>query len=317
MDVVTLGESMILLTPESNGPMRYAATFSRKIGGAESNFAIGLARLGFKTGWISKVGDDEFGRAIISFIRGEGVDVSQVKSDRNAPTGIYFKELRNRTDVRVQYYRNESAASTLSKTDICEEYIAQASYLHITGITPALSESCYEAIKKSMIIAKNNEVKIIFDPNLREKLWTSKEKAKQVMLEIAAQADIVLPGLSEAAYLFGEEEPEVYGSNLLELGAEIVILKAGKKGTYYFTKEQSGFVASFPVDQVIDPVGAGDGFAAGFTSGLLDGIAIEEAVKRGNAIGAMVTMVNGDVEGLPEKNEIDRFLKPNNDDVSR
>ncbi|KAB8137692.1 sugar kinase [Gracilibacillus oryzae] len=317
MDVVTLGESMILFTPESNGLMRYAPVFSRKIGGAESNVAIGLARLGYRTGWISKVGDDEFGRAMISFIRGEGVDVSQVKSAPSAPTGIYFKELRKSSDVRVQYYRKGSAASTMAKSDVSEEYIAQASYLHITGITPALSESCYETMLEAIRIAKRNNVKVIFDPNLREKLWVSKEKAQQVLLEIASQSDIILPGMSEAAYLFGEKEPADYAESFFKLGAEFVILKAGKEGTYYYSEAQSGFAASFPVEQVVDPVGAGDGFAAGFISGLLDGMTLEESVQRGNAIGAMVTMVNGDVEGLPEKAEIDRFIKPAKDDVSR
>ncbi|SER90639.1 2-dehydro-3-deoxygluconokinase [Gracilibacillus ureilyticus] len=317
MDVVTLGESMILLTPQSNGLMRYAATFSRKIGGAESNVAIGLARLGYQTGWISKVGDDEFGRATTSFIRGEGVDVSYVKTDNNAPTGIYFKELRNSSDVRVQYYRKGSAASMIEKEDISEEYISQAKFLHITGITPALSDNCYEAVMEAISLAKKNKVKIIFDPNLRMKLWQDKEKACQVILHIASQSDIVLPGLSEAAFLFGDKEPDGYAADFFQTGSDMVILKAGKEGTHYFTKEDSGFVKSFPVEHVVDPVGAGDGFAAGFISGLLDGLELKEAVKRGNAVGAMVTMVNGDVEGLPEKEEIERFIKPEKEDVSR
>ncbi len=317
MDVVTLGETMVLFTPESSGLLRYANTFSKKIGGAESNFAIGLSRLGYQTGWISKVGNDEFGKAILSFLKGEGVDVSHVHTDESAPTGIYFKEFRNSANVRVQYYRSGSAASKMAPSDIDENYIAKAKYLHITGITPALSTSCYQAIKEAIRIAKSKELQVVFDPNLREKLWPSKEKAQQVMLEIAAEADIILPGLSEATYLFGEKGPDQLAKCFLDLGAETVILKAGKEGTYYYTAEQSGFVESFSVDQVVDPVGAGDGFAAGFISGLLDELPLMKAVKRGNAVGAMVTMVNGDVEGLPEKDEIEHFIQPNKEDVSR
>lgn len=204
----------------------------------------------------------------------------------------------------------------MAPSDIDENYIAKAKYLHITGITPALSTSCYQAIKEAIRIAKSKELQVVFDPNLREKLWPSKEKAQQVMLEIAAEADIILPGLSEATYLFGKKGPDQLAKCFLDLGAETVILKAGKEGTYYYTAEQSGFVESFSVEQVVDPVGAGDGFAAGFISGLLDELPLMKAVKRGNAVGAMVTMVNGDVEGLPEKDEIEHFIQPNKEDVS-
>src|SRR5690606_8413615 len=103
MDVVTIGETMLLFTPDTEGHMRYASNFSRKFGGAESNVAIGLSKLGHKAGWISRVGNDEFGKAIVSFLRGEGVDVSQVKYDDKAPTGLFFKEKRTVSEFRIQY----------------------------------------------------------------------------------------------------------------------------------------------------------------------------------------------------------------------
>ncbi len=316
MDIVTFGETMVLFTPDSTGLMRYANNYSRKFGGAESNFAIGLTRLGHKAGWISRVGDDELGKAMLSFIRGEGVDTSQVKIDQTAPTGIYFKELRNANEVRVNYYRKGSAASQMDKEDLDREYISKAKYIHISGITPALSDSCYEMVLEAIKIAKEHSVKIIFDPNLRRKLW-NEEKARRVLLEIAAQADIILPGLDEGTFMFDETEPEKLGQLFLNLGPSIVILKVGAEGAYYFTKEESKLVPGFQVKQVIDPVGAGDGFAAGFTSGLLNGFSIEKAVQRGNAVGALVTMVNGDVEGLPEEDEVERFINSPTDDVSR
>ncbi|NEU30830.1 sugar kinase [bacterium LRH843] len=316
MDIVTLGETMVLFTPDSTGLMRYASTYSRKFGGAETNYAIGLTRLGHKAGWISRVGDDELGKAMLSFVRGEGVDVSHVSVDPTAPTGLYFKELRSAVEVRVEYYRKGSAASQMEKSDLNEDYIAKAKYLHISGITPALSESCYETVKEAIAIAKRNDVKIIFDPNLRRKLW-SEEKARKVLLEIASQADILLPGIDEGTFMFGETDPEILGKRFLDLGASLVILKVGAEGAYYFTNEESKLVPGFKVDQVVDPVGAGDGFAAGVTSGLLEGLSIEQAVRRGNAVGAMVTMVNGDVEGLPEKAEVERFIHAPSEDVSR
>lgn len=316
MDVVTLGETMVLFTPESTGLLRYQTAFSRKFGGAETNFAIGLTRLGHKAGWISRVGDDEFGKALLAFVRGEGVDVSQVKIDPTAPTGIYFKELRNAAEMRVVYYRKGSAASRMNKSDIKEDYIARAKYLHISGITPALSESCYEAVKEAVRLAKKNDVKVIFDPNLRRKLW-SEERAREVLLELAKEADIVLPGLEEGVFMFGEDDPETLGERFLSLGASLVVLKVGAKGAYYFTETDRKLVPGFKVKQVVDPVGAGDGFAAGLISGILEGLPLEKAVQRGNAVGAMVTMVNGDVEGLPEKEEVERFIEAPAEDVSR
>ncbi|OIJ14683.1 2-dehydro-3-deoxygluconokinase [Anaerobacillus alkalilacustris] len=317
MDVVTIGETMVLFTPESSPLMRYAHSYSRKFGGAETNVAIGLTRLGHQSGWISKVGNDEFGKAMVSFIRGEGVDVSQVTTDETAPTGLYFKEVKSGDNVRVQYYRKGSAASTLQPTDLNEEYIAHAKYLHITGITPALSDSCYETILEAINIAKGNGVKVIFDPNLRRKLW-SEEKARRVLLEIAALADIILPGVDEGNFMFGESDPEKLGQLFLDHGASLVILKVGAKGAYYFTTENSQLVPGYPVESVIDPVGAGDGFAAGVISGLLDGLEIEEAVARGNAVGALATQIQGDFEGLPNREEIEQFTSESgSEDISR
>ncbi|GAE34795.1 sugar kinase [Halalkalibacter akibai] len=317
MDVVTIGESMAVFSPESSPLMRYAATYSRKFGGAESNVAIGLTRLGHDVGWISKVGNDELGKGLLSFIRGEGVDVSQVKIEHSAPTGLYFKEVRSASNVRVEYYRKGSAASKLTIEDLNEAYIAKAKYIHVTGITPALSESCYETIIHMIKVARENEVKVIFDPNLRKKLW-SEERAREVLLEIAAQSDIVMPGVSEGEFMFGETDPEKLGELFLNHGASLVVIKVGAKGAYYFTKEESKLVPGFPVEQVVDPVGAGDGFAAGVISGLLDQLPLTRAVERGNAVGAMATQIPGDFEGLPTREEIEQFMNSSDsEDINR
>ncbi|WP_223701496.1 sugar kinase [Sutcliffiella deserti] len=317
MDVVTIGESMVLFTPESSPLMRYSHTFSRKFGGAESNVAIGLARLGHRSGWISKVGNDEFGKAMVGFIRGEGVDVSHVTFSDEAATGIYFKEVRRANDVRVEYYRKGSAASTMQPYELDPSYIATSRFLHITGITPALSDSCYETVKKAVEIAKQHGIKVVFDPNLRRKLW-SEERAREVLLELASLADIILPGIDEGRFMFGVDDPEKLGNLFLQNGSALVILKVGAKGAFYFTEKESALVPGYPVEEVVDPVGAGDGFAAGVLSGLLDGISLDAAVARGNAVGAMATMVQGDFEGLPERSEIERFTQQTNlEDVHR
>jgi 2-dehydro-3-deoxygluconokinase len=309
MDVVTIGETMVLFTPESSKLMRYAHTYSRTFGGAETNVAIGLSRLGHQVGWISKVGLDEFGKSMVSFVRGEGVEVSQVGFDQEAPTGVYFKEVRSGDHVQVQYYRKGSAASRLAPSDLNGTYISKAKYLHVTGITPALSESCYETVIEAISIAKAQGLTVIFDPNLRRKLW-SEEKARKVLLEISSLADIVLPGIDEGQFMFNENDPEKLGQLFLDQGASLVVLKVGAAGAYYFTKESSELVEGYRLSSIVDPVGAGDGFAAGLMSGLLDQLSIKEAVKRANAVGAMVTLVEGDVEGLPDHDELYAFMNP-------
>lgn len=317
MDVVTIGESMAVFTPASGGLMRQAVTFTRRIGGAESNVAVGLARLGHRVGWISRVGDDEFGKAILSFLQGEGVDVSRTKIDPEAPTGLYFKEKRRPNDTRVYYYRGGSAASRLTPADLDEKYLAAAKYLHITGITPALSESCRETIFAAIAIARRCGVKIVFDPNLRLKLWSQADEAKEVLLRIAAQADILLPGAAEAAFLFGDRPVEKWGKRLLDSGASLVVIKLGAKGAHYFTATHNEYVPGFPVKHVVDPVGAGDGFAAGLLSGLLDGLSLAEAVRRANAVGALVTMIEGDADGMPERGDVERWINQQGEDVTR
>src|SRR5699024_6257453 len=283
MDIITLGETMVLFTPDKTGMLRYMEQFSAQIGGSESNVAIGLVRLGHKVGWISKLGNDEFGWKIFQYLRGEGIDLSQVQFEKNFPTGIYFKEMLNSEEVRVQYYRSDSAAKQLQPNDLSEKYIASAKYLHITGITPLLSDNCYKTIMEAIEIARNNNVKVVFDPNLRKKLC-SKSNSKDILLEISAKADIILPGQAEGEFLTGETTPESMAKSLNKNGSTIVIVKLGENGAYYATEDYEGFVPAHPVKQVIDPVGAGDGFAAGILSGLLDGLNIKKSVQRGTVI---------------------------------
>jgi 2-dehydro-3-deoxygluconokinase len=318
MDVVTIGETMTLFTPNEEGPLRHARSFSMKFGGAESNVAIGLSRLGHKSRWISRLGEDEFGEAMLSFIRGEGVDVSFVTRDSEAPTGVFFKEFRRMNDTRVYYYRKHSAASKMSAELLPEEAIKDAAYLHITGITPALGQSSRSIIDKAIRIAKDNSTRIVFDPNLRLKIWSNENEARHYLTKYASECDIVMPGVAEAEFLFGSHTPEKYVDYFHELGVNTVLMKLGKEGSLISAPSiPKTYVPGFLVERVVDPVGAGDAFAAGVLSGLLDGFSLNEAVRRGNAMGAMVTMVNGDAEGLPNRADLDLFMNGCKEDVKR
>lgn len=304
MDVITFGESMVLFSPSKTGPLRYVNQFEKTVGGAESNVAIALTRLGHQVSWMSRLGNDEFGLYVRNFIRGEGVDTSLVTFDSNHSTGIFFKERNDAAkDPRVFYYRAGSAASYMDRTLLDEDKFKAAKFLHITGITAALSNSCRDLIFSAIELAKQNNVTVVFDPNIRFKLWSEKE-AHEVLNGIATKSDIVLPGIEEGCFLTGENTPEKIAEHFLQNGAKAVVVKLGEQGAYYQSGNQQGYVDGFKIDHIVDTVGAGDGFAAGFISGLLRGWSYCDAVALGNRIGASALAVTGDVEGYPYWAEI-------------
>lgn len=313
--VVTIGETMVMFSPESNGPLRYVHNFQKRMAGAESNVAIGLCRLGHSCGWISKVGEDEFGHYLIREIRGEGVDTSEVKVDPVAPTGIMFKEIQEGRETRVYYYRKGSAAGFMNPEDLNESYIRDAKILHITGITPALSESCLKMLERAVTIAKQNKVMVSLDPNIRLKLW-SKGKAAEVLKELFSHVDILLPGLDEAEMLLGTQDPHEIIDTFLNYGIKIIALKMGALGTWVADRNERIKVDIFPVKNIIDPIGAGDAFAAGFLSGILEGKQLSQCGKIANAMGAFAITTVGDIEGLPGRVELDAFIN-NVEKVSR
>lgn len=309
LDVFTFGETMVLFQPEQMLPLEYIHQFPKRIGGAESNVAIGLTRLGHSTSWYSKLGNDPFGRFILKSIRGEGVDTSSCRFTDEAPTGLIFKEQLSPEDMNVYYYRQGSSASLMEPEDLDEETIAQARILHISGITPALSESCRLTVMRSIEIAKQNGTMVVFDPNMRLKLWSA-ERARKVFNEIAANADVILPGLDEGQLMTGETEVEAVAEALMGDGDKTIVIKLGSKGAYLHSKSEKVYVDGFPVERIVDPVGAGDGFAAGILSGILRQEPMQQVVRRANAVGAMVVGVSGDIEGLPTFEAVEQFMKP-------
>jgi 2-dehydro-3-deoxygluconokinase len=307
MDVVTFGESMVLFGPDSSGPLRYVQNFNKSIAGAESNVAIALAKLGHQVGWFSKLGDDEFGRYIEATIRGEGVDVSRVIVDAKKNTGILFKERFMHSNPNVYYYRKDSAASTIKPEELDESYIKSAKILHITGITPALSESCRRTVFKAIEIAKANNVLISFDPNIRLKLWT-KEEAIPVLLEIAKLSDIIFPGIDEGEMLLGLTKPSDIAESFMNMGCSTVAVKLGKEGCYVADKKSKLSINSYRLENPQDTVGAGDGFAAGFLSGMLKKLDLRECAEYANGVGAMAVLVKGDMEGYPNFEQLMAFI---------
>jgi 2-dehydro-3-deoxygluconokinase len=292
-DVVTFGEAMALLLAEPGVPLTEATAFRRTVAGSESNVATGLARLGHRVGWFGRVGDDAFGQVVLRALRGEGVDVSRARLDPAAPTGLLVRDGHGQRPVDVLYYRAGSAGSRLSPDDVDPGYIAAARLLHLTGITPVLSEAAHQATERAVRIARDAGALISFDPNIRLRL-TDPDRARQVLRPLAAAADIVLAGADEAELLTGKAD----ASWFLDHGAGLVVIKNGAAGSWATDGTDTWRQGAVPV-HALDPVGAGDAFAAGFLSGHLAGLDVPERLLRGATLSAQVVQVVGDTEGLP------------------
>ncbi|PYI50643.1 sugar kinase [Paenibacillus flagellatus] len=304
-EVVTFGESMGLMMPTGAKGIEYSAHFEKSIAGAESNVAIGIARLGHRSGWCGQLGGDPLGRYALKLIRGEGVDVSRAALVDGAPTGLIIREVVNGKSS-VFYYRKHSAASLMRPDQLDEAYIAGAKLLHVTGITPALSDSCRDTVREAIRIARKHGVRVCFDPNLRLKLWSAAE-ARNVLLALAEEADYFLPGLDELKLLYETDDFEQIVSRLSRLKA-VSVVKGGDDRTFLVENGNVTSVPYFKAERVVDTVGAGDGFCAGFLVGLLKGYSHAEAVRIGNLIGSMVVQAAGDWEGLPTWAEVQAAL---------
>ncbi|WP_456276456.1 sugar kinase [Bacillus sp. AK128] len=318
LDVLTIGESMILFQSITEGSLTHSPLFMKSLAGAESNVAIGLSRLGKKVRWISQLGADPFGDMVVSTLAGEGVDVSFVTRDSHYPTAVYFKEVKGYGDPNVFYYRRGSAASQLRVDCINPSWFEGVRHLHVTGITPALGPNTKEFMLEVMKVARSNGLTISFDPNLRRKLW-SEEEARNVLLSMIPLCDIFLPGVEEAEFLLGPNTHEGYGEQFLQMGPKIIALKLGDEGSIGFTKENTYTANPYTVKQVIDTVGAGDAFAAGFLSVLLDEVdplhpealttSLPKALQRANTLGALATQYKGDWDGAPTLQEVQKLVE--------
>lgn len=305
VDVITLGEAMVLFVACEPGPLHAVGQFEKRTAGAETNVAVGLARLGLKVCWISKLGDDSMGRYLLESFRAEGVDCSLVQSVPGARTGFMFKgRVDDGSDPPIEYHRRGSAASTLAASELNLARIAGARHLHLTGIFPALSAATRGAVEAAAACARAAGRTISFDPNLRPTLWPSVEAMRESINELASLADWVLPGVEEGRQLTGRSEPQDIARFYRARGAKLVAVKLGGQGAWYDGERGCGHVPAFPVARVVDTVGAGDGFAVGLISGLLEGLAVAQAVRRGTWIGARAVQVRGDTEGLPTRVEL-------------
>lgn len=310
LDVITIGEAMVLFAAQAPGRLDDVAAFNRSTAGAELNVAIGLARLGLRVGYLSRVGQDSFGRHLLGVLARESIDHQHVAMDAQHPTGFMLKSRSDDgSDPQIEYFRKGSAASHMQVNELQTDYCASARHLHLTGIFVGVSASTRELVFELASRARQAGQSISFDPNLRPALWPSQAEMIDCMNRLAALSDWVLPGLEEGRLLTSQHSAEGIADFYLARGAKGVVIKLGAEGAYYATATERGQVPGVKVARVVDTVGAGDGFAAGVVSGLLEGLSLPAATARGNAIGARVVQFPGDCDGLPTRAELQAFAE--------
>jgi 2-dehydro-3-deoxygluconokinase len=303
-----MGESMMAFEALDYGPLREVSLFKKWVGGAEDNFAIALARLRFKCGWFSRLGNDEFGREIYRTIRGEGIDVSRVIFDSHAQTGVFFVERRANGEFQCYFYRQLSATSRIAPSDIDPDYIKQAKIVYLTGITPVISESARKATEKMRQLALRNKQTLVFDPNLRLKLCDI-ATARSILIPMMQESSYVLPGEQELKLLMDCQELPAAIKKAHRLGIDKLVIKVGARGAILACRgRKTKRISGFAVERPTSSMGAGDAFAAGFVAGLLKEQELSECVRWGNALGAFCLMASGPYQALPDFEELQVFL---------
>lgn len=301
VEIVTIGEVLAIMLAEQGLPLGAAGTYTAGYAGAEANTAVGLARLGHSVALVTRLGDDDLGRRVHRELRGEGLDVSAVRLDPGRPTGLIVRDAMVGRPTSVAYYRDGSAATALTAADVDAQTLASARALHLCGITPALSDSAHATCLAAVEAAREAGVVVTFDPNVRRRLADA-DRWREISEVFAARADVVLVGADDADAI-GVEDPIRWAH---ELGAHTVVVKDGARGA---VESEDGVLLHQPAIPVpvVDTVGAGDAFAAGWLSGWLRGVDRERRLAEAVAVAAAVVATRGDVPGLPDPAARDRI----------
>lgn len=305
--VLTVGETMALLDPTTEGRIVSGMEFTLRVAGAESNFAIALRRLGVAVTWVSRLGVDALGEVVSRALESEGLDLSYVRRD-DAPTGLFLK-WRSGGRSSVLYYRKGSAASHLEPGDVPADALEGAALVHLTGITLALSESARRTVVEVAHRARTLGIPVIFDPNYRPALWSNPDEATTAHEEVLGFVDWYLCGLEEGNLLWGTSDETALFDALSRKGLRAVV-RVGREGAVLQDKSTVTAVPPEYLEQVQDEVGAGDAFAAGFAYGLLNEWQPTDCVRAGNVLAARALRGTGDWETLPYLAEIEGELLP-------
>lgn len=303
--LLTIGETMGVAVTEVGDPLRTARELRLSTAGAESTVAIGLRRLGHDAVWVGIVGADELGARVLRDLTAEGVDTRFARVDPERPTGFMIRELRTADYTHVTYYRERSAGSRLSPADVEAALAANQSFdlVHLTGITPALSESCAQAVRGLVESASRARIPISFDVNYRRTLPGSAGAAGLVK-ELLPEIDLLFVGDDELAMVTDETDPHRAARELVARGPAEVVVKRGADGALAVTAEgDAAEQPALPV-RVVDAIGAGDSFTGGYLAARCEGLPLAERLRWGTIAAACTVGTHGDWEGLPTRADL-------------
>ena len=302
MRALTIGETMVMFEAAGGRGLVNGEPFRLRIGGAESNFGVALTRLGVEVTWVSRLGDDALGAFVHDTLRAEGLDLSLVRRE-HAPTGVFVKWHEDGVN-HVLYRRSGSAASAIAPGDVPDRALGGVGLVHLTGITTALSPSAREAVVGLAHRSRAAGITVTFDPNYRPALWESPACAADAAREVLPYADWVLCGLEEGRLLFDAETPGTLRATVREVGAGDLAARVGERGVLVWEDDRELEIPPSHVEGVVDEIGAGDGFAAGFAFGLLHGFGPSRCARAGNAVAARALRGTGDWETFPRLAEV-------------
>lgn len=298
-EVVTAGEAMGLV--RADGLVRHGGAARLSIAGAESNVAIGLARLGHTARWVGVVGADQLGALVVRTLRAEGVDVSHVRTGTGA-TGVLVREDRLAGVAHVDYHRRGSAGGELRPDDVATALTDGTRLVHVSGVTPALGPTCAAAVLELVRRARERGAAVCLDVNYRSRLWSAAEAAR-TLRTLLPHVDVVAASDDEIRLLTDAADAAAGAAALVDAGVREVVVTLGSAGALVRTGDGTTTVPARPV-RAVDLVGAGDAFVAGYLSALLDGLAVPDRLDRGAAVAAFAVGAAGDWEGLPTRGEL-------------
>ena len=308
-EIVTIGETMVLLYGEdTTAPLRFGERLKLDFAGADSNFAIAMSRLGYRSAWISRLGEEPLGDLVLNAIAREGVDVSQVIRDPTRNTGLYLKHHDATGVTRIQYYRRGSAASNLQPDDLSPDHFRDARLVHLNGMTFALSESCARTMRRAVELTLDSGAMISLDLNLRLQLW-SIESAREAIGPVIQKSSAIFGTEEEFLDYFGVSDIDEALGAAVALGPRIAAAKMGPDGAVALVDGLRFAHGGYNAPAVVDVVGAGDGFDAGFLASYLRGLSPYECLRRANLCGACAVATPGDFQGYPTLEEMERLLE--------
>jgi 2-dehydro-3-deoxygluconokinase len=295
-DLFTFGESLSVFISSDTDSVMSATKFERVTAGAEVNVAVALSRLGLKSQYFSRFGNDQLGSVMLADIEAEGVDVSLAKRV-DSFTGAMVRNPGKSAPVEISYLRKGSAASTIEPSDILDSYISSTRWLHATGITCAISKSGAKTVKHTLEKAAELNVKTSFDLNIRRKLW-SEEQARKVLEPLAHDVELLIGGEDEYQVVFGKVEPKEILAEVNKRGCKIAVMTKGDQKMRFSIDGNYDEITPAKV-VAVDPVGSGDAFTGGVIAGLLSGMSAKGALEQGSICGALVASMFGDWTGIP------------------